>query len=441
MTESEISSILNVFMYLNYHEAVDGQTLSSIINKISFHPEYGGGGKFFHEYTVIKQAVTQHPSLGNLQISCQSWNKGYDSGTAACVFEDQMGSYYVVYRGTGDGEWIDNGKGMVEEETPQQSRALQYFEEVVKEKKINGSSRVIVTGHSKGGNKAQFVTMEEKNNIVSVCYSIDGQGFSDKAISKWNGIYSQEKYKERIEKLHGIAGENDYVHVLGTNIISQDNIKYVMTPAAKGNLAAYHDIKYMYAQPNEEGEVIFAGTRNPYIMNRGKLAGYVSVVAEKMMELPEDKCLGSSISIMQFLELGGENKKGLDGEGATWEDFFQFLSSGLPVIGLILVSPKIRNEIYESIFGVWQKNASFYTNLKTLQEESNHILLIKDKINAVTMEVENIYQQLQINMKGARKIHRHIKGVYQNMYEEAARLGELALLLEKTAQWYLQCER
>ena len=89
----------------------------------------------------------------------------------------------MVYRGTADGEWFDNGLGMTSESTLQQERALAYFEEVVEREQISPGDRLIVSGHSKGGNKAQFVTMNTKyDGLLDACYSIDGQGFSEEAM-------------------------------------------------------------------------------------------------------------------------------------------------------------------------------------------------------------------------------------------------------------------
>ena len=72
----------------------------------------------------------------------------------------------MAYRGTGDGEWPDNGIGMTCASSAQQDSALSYFEEVVEAMEINGGQRLVVTGHSKGGNKAQFVTMESRYHWV-----------------------------------------------------------------------------------------------------------------------------------------------------------------------------------------------------------------------------------------------------------------------------------
>lgn len=40
-----------------------------------------------------------------------------------------------------------------------------------------------MSGHSKGGNKAQYVTMFSQNrDVIDTCVALDGQGFSDSAM-------------------------------------------------------------------------------------------------------------------------------------------------------------------------------------------------------------------------------------------------------------------
>mgnify|MGYP001059438427 FL=1 len=49
--------ILDTFMYLDYKEAVEGTSLKEIIDDLALHPDYGGGGIHYGEYTVLREAV------------------------------------------------------------------------------------------------------------------------------------------------------------------------------------------------------------------------------------------------------------------------------------------------------------------------------------------------------------------------------------------------
>ena len=115
----------------------------------------------------------------------------------------------VVFQGTKglDEPWLDNLQGATEVETDMQLEAGAFFKRV--EKTYNVSH---VTGHSKGGNLSQYITLTNGDNIRN-CVSFDGQGFSDLFI---------EKYKDNIQKysdkITTIASYKEPVHMLLTNL-------------------------------------------------------------------------------------------------------------------------------------------------------------------------------------------------------------------------------
>ena len=106
------------------------------------------------------------------------------------LFEDCL---IIVYKGTaGDYEWKDNVEGTYNiTDTKQQRRALRYFDKMVK--KFDNISKIYVSGHSKGGNKAQYVgvlrgDMSKLKNV----YSFDGQGFNINFLKKYNKEIEEE---------------------------------------------------------------------------------------------------------------------------------------------------------------------------------------------------------------------------------------------------------
>ena len=136
MTYEEISMVLNTYMYMDYREANDGMTVNEILEKLSFSGDCKPGGIHYGEYTILKEAA-KNREIGELVIGNQSHLLSFDEGTNACTFRTGDGSsIYVVYRGTSDGEWPDNGMGRTETSTLQQERALDYFETVIKREHI-----------------------------------------------------------------------------------------------------------------------------------------------------------------------------------------------------------------------------------------------------------------------------------------------------------------
>ena len=257
--------VLNVLIYLDidWIKARDGHyTLRQIVNELSkFYDSPKGYERFREEYLkesavlgrkvdsedaiedeyegrqrmyrVVKNASESPESKGhlaNMTIGNQSWEMGYDQkGLNACTFTDTDGKVIVVYRGTGSGEWIDNSKGLsgLETETKQQKEALEYFEKVVERNGYNESNQITISGHSKGGNKAQYTTVNSKyRNIINKCFNFDGQGFSPEAIKKFKK-YSD--YNQSIHKMYGFNGGNDFVNVMGNTIIPEENRFYFQT--------------------------------------------------------------------------------------------------------------------------------------------------------------------------------------------------------------------
>ena len=118
----------------------------------------------------------------------------------------------VVFQGTKglDAPWLDNLQGATEVETSMQLEAGAFFSKV--EKTYNVS---YVTGHSKGGNLAQYVTITHSDNIRK-CVSFDGQGFSKYFISKY-----KTQITENANKITNICSYKEPVHALLTPIASK----------------------------------------------------------------------------------------------------------------------------------------------------------------------------------------------------------------------------
>lgn len=215
--------LLNCFNYLNVGNKQDeelGEVVNYIFNKpneferLTANKPAAMGAENWKE---VLERIKNDKKLSSLIIRKQSQFMGYDTKglNAICFLDEETKKATFVFRGTGSGEWLDNGLAFAENDSPQQLEALQYFERSVKELKLQEKGYVIdVSGHSKGGNKAQFITIN--SDIVNKCYSFDGQGFSKEAL---------EKYKDKIQKnsykITSIAANDDYVHPLGNEIAGE----------------------------------------------------------------------------------------------------------------------------------------------------------------------------------------------------------------------------
>ncbi|MFT3984419.1 MAG: DUF2974 domain-containing protein [Lachnospiraceae bacterium] len=129
-----------------------------------------------------------------------------EGGIRGVCFADSGGrNATVVFRGTG-GEyhaWADNVHGEYLKDTDMQRLAADFVRN-----QCGVYENITVSGHSKGGNLAQYVTVvcPEK---VDRCISYDGQGFGTRFIEE-NG----EEIREAALKITSISAYNDFVNIL-----------------------------------------------------------------------------------------------------------------------------------------------------------------------------------------------------------------------------------
>ncbi len=119
----------------------------------------------------------------------------------------------IIYKGTGGPlEWRDNGEGGYSNitDTKQQKKALEYFDSQIYDEKGNimVSGNIYVTGHSKGGNKAQYVGVL-RGELINHIYSFDGQGFGQAFLIKYKDLIEENR-----SKITSISNEYDFVNIL-----------------------------------------------------------------------------------------------------------------------------------------------------------------------------------------------------------------------------------
>ncbi len=149
------------------------------------------------QWAAIIRQIQNDPELYSLDIA------GKDDSVPAICFTDpnDPDSAVVAFKGTtGQKGWWDNGSGFGLSDTEKQKEALEYIENLP-------YNSITVTGHSKGGNKAQYVTV--LSDKVDRCISMDGQGFSQEFL---------DRYYAEIEKKGGSITnyylDGDFVSIL-----------------------------------------------------------------------------------------------------------------------------------------------------------------------------------------------------------------------------------
>ena len=162
-----------------------------------------GGLTSGYEWAAMIQSMKNNPNLYALKIDRESTAMhGGDAGkTKAICFVKPDGKAIVAFRGTLDeNEWADNVYGMSAVDTRAQREALYYIESLKYDD-------ITVIGHSKGGNKAQYVGI--LSDKVTAAISFDGQGFSKEFLETYS-----EEIRRNSGKVSCYSLSTDFVHGL-----------------------------------------------------------------------------------------------------------------------------------------------------------------------------------------------------------------------------------
>ncbi|MBO4280793.1 MAG: DUF2974 domain-containing protein [Lachnospiraceae bacterium] len=194
----------------------DGQTVREYISrfdtsKLDDELIYNSCMNGFDWRNII-MALFRKPNILDARIEEPHLDMAYGGGggISAVFINEQEKEAVVAFRGTADYEWVDDFEGANQVDSLQQINALEWYKSVYRRLHLENYT-VTVIGHSKGGNKAKYITI--LNDTPARCVSFDGQGFSDEFIAH---------YRKRILKRQGIIENHnvdfDYVNILMNDV-------------------------------------------------------------------------------------------------------------------------------------------------------------------------------------------------------------------------------
>ncbi len=237
---------------------------------------------------LISNSLKNNPVFAQSEISEITLS---DNGMTACIFTTPSKEIYPTFKGTGSGEWIDNGEGLSgipeantyfhykdgkitkrqiikrDFASDQQAEALNWFNRLADKYKWSEDTKITLCGHSKGGNKAQFVFIN--SSIGQYCFSFNGQGFSPEAVKYFKNTL-KESFDIRRKLIYNISADKDYVNVLGKPLMSRENSFFIQTENG------FHQ---MEALLDKNGELLPLGVQ-------GKVSRYAKSVSEELMDMP-----------------------------------------------------------------------------------------------------------------------------------------------------------
>ncbi len=323
-------ALLNDLLYLKNLKADNGDTLNTILtkteNKISkkMHDNPGKDLKTYNDelrrIQSIREAIERDPSFGDLIMNNKTqdmvnprtglpYEKG---GIKACTFQNSENNpteVTVVFSGTGKREWLDNGIGLsgYRVQTEQQIQATEYYDYIVKENGWDQSCpQIHLTGHSKGGNKAQFVVMtSDYGGLINNAYSFDGQCFSPEAIQYLRQRLGDEEFESRRNKLFSISADNDYVNILGVNdegrVIPSNHIFFLKS---RKWLWKWH---FADSYINDDGTLTDFTDQEPFSKVLQGMSETLMDWPSPLRELVTEGCMGIAQIILLSEPLNGED--------------------------------------------------------------------------------------------------------------------------------------
>ncbi len=174
----------------------------------------------------------------------------------ACTILCPDGTVHLVYQGTRNNEWLDNGtalSGLPQTNTyraynaqgdvlrtvvrsgdfasRQQAEALNYLERVAAR---HPGAKLVVSGHSKGGNKAFFAALRASRQVTVMGF--DAQGFSPEALAQFRREVPD--LSERMKGITRFASENDFVNPLGIPQVEEQT--FFAAPQSREDVVTAH---------------------------------------------------------------------------------------------------------------------------------------------------------------------------------------------------------
>ncbi|CDX04956.1 Twin-arginine translocation pathway, signal sequence, bacterial/archaeal [Desulfitobacterium hafniense] len=342
----------------------EGTSLQAMLNRLErsgANPQYIG---------LLKTAIANDPSVGNISILKTSNNSGYSSPMGAVCFKDGD-KVYVQYRGTPDGGWVHNpisygadiGAANATDGVSSQIQAdgLDFFNKCVSEFAGYGfPGDLIVGGHSQGGNMAEYVTiMSEYSTLIDLCVSLDGPNHSRELYEYILETYGAEYLAEMSEKIIAINGCNDYVNMQGQVSFASDKNTYYLNTVDGNDFVGWHDPIFMFNP--EIGKLYPIFDENGNKIEQGPIGQMMTEIVSAINTLPQEQQEDSAMVIMALLELtmGSKNWDDVQRIGInadSWgkllisEEFIGLMAHGLPaLIGEVISNPVLLAQVLNKV--------------------------------------------------------------------------------------------
>lgn len=411
--------LLNSLVYLNANyspKASVGSIVTQLLQEgILDHMDIGGG-MTKEDARDMLQEIAKDETLCALKI-----DSSVNTEIRGVCFVSPENEAVIVYRGTGPyyAAWDDNCQGGYLSDTDMQQEALEFAQNCAQR-----YDDITVSGHSKGGNMAQYVTVllgEE----VDRCVSFDGQGFGDEFL---------EKYADEIEansgKIRNVCAYNDYVNILLESIAGET---VYLNNDSKDFIKGGHYIYDLYRTPGNELK------DGKYVQNKNQ-AGYIKIakfLADKLIDYTDKAGISDPFKEFLIYSLIGMAMGALiSDESKSWssinwgkilEEFLEnvedYIEAG--------ISGKVNGR---------EVNHSISVNTDAIREYSAAMSTAASEIETLRGQIQALQRAMASNIINGVAVGLPLQIVLGQLDTEVTKLEKLATFLSRVSDQYDHAE-
>lgn len=404
--------LLNSLIYLN-KTITPGATVEEIVKSVDVDNITYGGGLTRKNVDDLLEEILKDDTLKKLEVS--HYVDGEIRGV--CFVDTETDSAVIAFRGTGPlyAAWDDNCQGGYMSDTDMQKQALE-FAQTCADKYDN----ITITGHSKGGNMAQYCTVLMGDEIDR-CVSFDGQGFGDEFLRK----YAKEIAQNR-DKIRSVCAHNDYVNILLTPIAKETVYLSNDNPTFPGGHFIYELYENGANDLNSKGEYVQSKNQSFLIQLADKAVAAITLAVDAMgIGAPEKEFLVYSLVGMLMGALVADEGK------SPSEIIAQFLKN----IGEYIEN-LTEQDIRKHTSGKRDVSFRFAVNSGALQNYALTISSARQALDDCRSRVETLKKQMATNIIKDVTLGLPLATVILQLEEESRKLNALFNALELCAELY-----
>lgn len=220
MSEDTRCMLLQQLVYFDFDSNCDfkrGQTLGEWISDFKKNKYYNSQDEkvFSTFYKKVIDNVAKDPILCGMKISDVNKPRSDDSGLIVAFVDERKNSAIVTFKGTErEVEWADNARFLKYNADGNDGVSTRFQEESLKfYRKWHENNKnikdIVVSGHSKGGNNATYVTVMDDTNSIRKAVTVNPVGFTKEFYNKYG-----DRIKAKRDIIYNNINEHDAIPVL-----------------------------------------------------------------------------------------------------------------------------------------------------------------------------------------------------------------------------------